>query len=310
MNNNPTIKPQVVHSPFHNFCMSIGAIPTSYKDSLDYYETLLWLIKFLDTQVLPALNTNGEAVSELQGLYIQLKEFVDNYFENLDVQEEINNKLDEMASDGTLASIIANYIGINNVNYLSQIAVLEYRPSTSTDIGMQGGCYVGDGNIAQYVSVGKKIQIISLSTGEVLREQAYAFTGHGNSMCYVDGYLYISGLLETGTTENAIYKINYSDLSDYEKIDIYTDLSISTSVNLFTITYDSNTERWYMLKAPIIPTCEIYIFNKDFTEYTTHTFDNSTNFFLNSLISSSLAFIVLLVSFNLFILENLSFSNC
>ena len=33
-----------------------------------------------------------------------------NYFNNLDVQEEINNKLDEMALDGTLENIISQYI--------------------------------------------------------------------------------------------------------------------------------------------------------------------------------------------------------
>ena len=31
----------------------------------------------------------------------ETKDYIDNYFENLDVQEEINNKLDQMASDGT-----------------------------------------------------------------------------------------------------------------------------------------------------------------------------------------------------------------
>lgn len=114
--NKPTIKPQIINNPFKNFCMSIGAIPTSYQDSLDYYETLLWLIKFLDETVLPAVNTNGEAVAELQNLFIILHDFVDNYFANLDVQEEINNKLDEMVEDGTLAEIIAEYLSNNAIN--------------------------------------------------------------------------------------------------------------------------------------------------------------------------------------------------
>lgn len=48
-------------------------------------------------------------VEEYIGKFVELKDFVDNYFDNLDVQEEINNKLDEMAEDGTLAEIINNY---------------------------------------------------------------------------------------------------------------------------------------------------------------------------------------------------------
>lgn len=39
-----------------------------------------------------------------------LKEFVMDYFDNLDVQDEINNKLDEMAEDGTLDDIINQHI--------------------------------------------------------------------------------------------------------------------------------------------------------------------------------------------------------
>ena len=118
--NNPEII--VKNAPFKHFCMSIGAIPTSYKDSLDYYETLLYLIKYLEETVIPVVNNNGEAVSELQRLYIELKNFVENYFANLDVQEEINNKLDEMADDGTLQEIIAEYLnskaifGFDNVD--------------------------------------------------------------------------------------------------------------------------------------------------------------------------------------------------
>lgn len=39
-----------------------------------------------------------------------LQNFVNNYFDNLDVQNEINNKLTAMASDGTLSQLIAPYI--------------------------------------------------------------------------------------------------------------------------------------------------------------------------------------------------------
>ena len=43
----------------------------------------------------------------------QLKDFVDNYFDNLDVQEEINNKLDDMVDEGILQEIIATYLNSN-----------------------------------------------------------------------------------------------------------------------------------------------------------------------------------------------------
>ena len=45
-------------------------------------------------------------VVDLDTTVKQFTEFVTNYFANLDVQDEINNKLDQMASDGTLAALI------------------------------------------------------------------------------------------------------------------------------------------------------------------------------------------------------------
>lgn len=92
--------------PFTRCLMTIGMLPTSYLVSMTYEEQLLWLCNYLEKEVIPALNNNAEALKEVQDLYVELKKYVDNYFSNLDVQEEINNKLDEMATDGTLDRII------------------------------------------------------------------------------------------------------------------------------------------------------------------------------------------------------------
>ena len=89
--------------PFTRFLMTIGELPSSYLVSMTYEEQLLWFCNFLQNTVIPTINNNSEAVIELQ-------EFVANYFDNLDVQEEINNKLDDMAESGELAEIIAEYL--------------------------------------------------------------------------------------------------------------------------------------------------------------------------------------------------------
>ena len=102
-------------APFTKFCVSIGAIPSSYKESLTYEEQLIWLMNYLQNTVIPTVNNNAEALEEVQRLMVQLQEYVDNYFENLDVQEEINNKLDEMAENGTLEEIITSYINLKSI---------------------------------------------------------------------------------------------------------------------------------------------------------------------------------------------------
>ena len=96
--------------PFKRLCVTIGNLPTAYIESMSYYEALTYLVKYLSNEVIPSVNNNSEAIKELQKLYIELKSYVDNYFENLDVQEEIDNKLDEMADNGELAEIVEAFI--------------------------------------------------------------------------------------------------------------------------------------------------------------------------------------------------------
>lgn len=109
MSDTNNLQPIKTLKPFTKFCCSIGAIPSSYMVSLTYEEQLLWLCDYLQNTIIPTLNNNGEAVTELQNLYTQLKSYVDNYFTNLDVQTEINNKLDQMAEDGTLDTILSKF---------------------------------------------------------------------------------------------------------------------------------------------------------------------------------------------------------
>ena len=86
------------------------AIPLAFDESMSYYETLCGLLYYLQNTIIPTVNNNADAVAELQNLYEQLRSYVDNYFTNLDVQEEINNKLDQMVTDGTLPEIVASYL--------------------------------------------------------------------------------------------------------------------------------------------------------------------------------------------------------
>ena len=90
--------------PFKRFCVTIGNLPSSYVDSMSYYECIMWLCKYLKDTVIPAVNENAEAVNELI-----------NWFNNLDVQDEVNNKLDEMAESGELEEIIASYLNVNAI---------------------------------------------------------------------------------------------------------------------------------------------------------------------------------------------------
>lgn len=115
MENLNLVKPEKVQNIINKFCYTIGMIPTSYKISLTYEEQIIAIGKYLEETVIPALNNNAEAVVELQSLFIQLKDYVENFFDDLNIQNEINNKLDQMAQDGTLEQIINENI-FNDLN--------------------------------------------------------------------------------------------------------------------------------------------------------------------------------------------------
>ena len=108
--------------PFTRFIYTIGELPSSYLISMTYEEQLIWFCNYLEKTVIPAINNNGQAVEELQDKYMELKEYVDNYFENLDVQEEVNNKLDEMAESGELENLISQYIELATTYVYNNVA--------------------------------------------------------------------------------------------------------------------------------------------------------------------------------------------
>ena len=139
-------------SPFKRMCITIGNLPTAYIESMSYYEGLTFLVNYLANNVIPAVNTNSEAVKELQDKYIELKNYVDNYFENLDVQEEVNNKLDEMADNGQLTDIIAQYLGLAGILVYSSVADMKAAENlvAGSKVETYGYYSLGDGGAAKY----------------------------------------------------------------------------------------------------------------------------------------------------------------
>lgn len=68
--------------------------------------------------------------ADLKDAWEQLHDYVENYFDNLDVQQEINNKLDDMYADGTLSAILSALFTDFENDYNTRLAVLEARMDT------------------------------------------------------------------------------------------------------------------------------------------------------------------------------------
>lgn len=90
--------------PFTRLLMTIGELPTSYLMSMTYLEQITWFCNYLQKTVIPVVNNNAQAVEELQ-----------NIINNIDLQDEVDTKLDEMAESGQLTDIIAQYLEVASV---------------------------------------------------------------------------------------------------------------------------------------------------------------------------------------------------
>ena len=266
MNEKIEVKPQVI-SPLKKICMTIGELPTSYLETMTYYEMLVWFTNYLRDTVIPVVNNNGEAVSELQKYYIELQDYVNNYFDNLDVQEEINNKIDDMIESGELAEVLAQIVGLItantfNLQRIGRKITIGTNPNSSDynssgiPACMQGGCRI-DGNTIAYClwdsinnNLNKnKVVVLNSTTGEIIRQQEFTF-GWCNSVAYSDSKLYIA---VRGTTTNGVSTNNgIIKVLDLETLSVLDTITLGINCNAISIYNDTlyvleeNTNKIYL----------------------------------------------------------------
>lgn len=102
-------------------------LPLVYDDSLSYYEVLCKVVNYLNNVIQnvdnlnDSVNSTNQSFETLKGYvnttkdtlintYNKLQEYVNTYFDHLDVQQEINAKLDAMADSGELTNLLAPFI--------------------------------------------------------------------------------------------------------------------------------------------------------------------------------------------------------
>lgn len=146
-------------------CADWGLIPTSFRQCMTWEEQVLWLMKFLRDTVIPTLNSVIDDESDLSKAFDDLKVYVNNYFDNLDAQGIIDDKLDEMASDGTLARII-------NESIFSQLNDRVSQNSTSIET-LEGQVVANIANTNQNTAeLSTLSQTVSQNTSDIATQKA------------------------------------------------------------------------------------------------------------------------------------------
>ena len=127
-------------------------------------------------QLIGSVNNQNKTIADYIQKFIELKDYVDTYFNNLDVQSEINNKLDQMASNGTLQEIISAYLNANAVFGFDTVA--DMKSSTNLINGSFAktlGYYTkNDGGSATY-------KIRNITNDDVVDESTIIEMGDGSN---------------------------------------------------------------------------------------------------------------------------------
>lgn len=100
--------------PFKFWCQKV--IPLVYDDSLSYYELLCKVIDYLNATMLEMNNTN-EKFEDLYTDFVKLKEYVDNYFDEIE-DERIKEFIDEWLDNHPEATttVMDGAISFNKIN--------------------------------------------------------------------------------------------------------------------------------------------------------------------------------------------------
>lgn len=225
----------------------------------DFHELNIdWLLnewkKFLNEYT--SLN---DRVENMEQAIEDFREYLNDYFDNLDVQEEINNKMDEMEADGSLETILSHYVYITHNPDLVQVLNVAMNshiydvPSNPQPAFLQGyTSYNGVSYLAfmdpTNTNTDAIIRSYSNATGQLLNEARIQNAYHANSMCVHDGHLLLC------TSNYTIISINPSSLAFELVYPVTKNIRSLSSYNGVLYVTDSD----YNLYAMTLPPDENY----------------------------------------------------
>ena len=207
--------------PFRYWCQKV--LPLVYDDSLSYYELLCKVVDYLNKTMEDVETLHGD-VTKLHSAYEELQSYVNNYFSTLDVQEEINNKLDKMVSDGTLLTIIRPTISDETTKWLTANITNPTSPLVDKSLTVQGAA-------ADAFMSGSLLSSLFSPNYNYFRENL------GEGTTFTDGH-YIDA-------DGAIHKNSQYSYSDYIPVPSRISLKIINDMDIFVCAYDENKKFIY-----------------------------------------------------------------
>lgn len=71
------------NEPFKRMVATVGNLPTSFVDSMSYYEMLAWLCQYVTDTLIPQINKNSEEINLIQDEFIALRQEVEEAIQEI-----------------------------------------------------------------------------------------------------------------------------------------------------------------------------------------------------------------------------------
>ena len=205
-------------------------------DALTNYQLLCKVVEYLNNTI-TEMNEVTEQTEGLYNAYVSLQNYVNNYFDNLDLTDEVSAKLDEMATDGTLTNLIKNYVDPIYQEYETEInnEVLNFKQ----DINQEVSSFKQDVN-EDIETITDMVESATSGSPKGVYATVSALTTADPNHNYIyvvteDGKWYYYNTSTTSWTAGGVYQAsaNVDDVNDI--IDAFDDESIErttvTTVN-------------------------------------------------------------------------------
>lgn len=195
---------------------SVRGIPYDFNGTLSLENKFVVLFKTVKEMF--------HAQDALVKSYKELYEFINTYFDNLDVQEEINNILNKMASDGTLLTIMKPTISNETTKWLAANITNPTSPAVDKSLTVQGAA-------ADSFMTGSLLSSLFSPNDNYFRENL------GEGTTFTDGY-YIDAAGKIHVNQDYSY-------SDYIAVPPRTSLQIKSGIDTFVCAYNEKKEFIY-----------------------------------------------------------------
>lgn len=229
-----------------------------------------WVIKKVKELALAWIELNKDNdkfKNDLLAAMDDLREYVDDYFENLDITEEVTEAIDEEIDRLINSGYFLRVIGNNAKGMASANLIAEYSANVDRYEGYASGmCYIGNSQFVTYIHIINEdnygyLTCIDISTHTAIWSHKLLLY-HGNTLCYNPA----TRLIYVASTENAVGDpLPYVFVIDRDNPStILRTITLPGGMRASNVAYDDVNDAFYIIGGRVANTYQAIEFNGEY----------------------------------------------